>query len=283
MKKLPTRPNTGKWTTVPNTHKWHSIRNVVGTNKINMKNFLCMCRPCLNGEDKCENKVCPDVWHGFDLATKKNVSPNFEDWNVCPICKNSLLETHCEYWSQHIQNLSTITLLSDLISYIHNNPIPALNVNIDMQMYESDKNFLDFVALHYLPRDAPDSHAPINIVGDGNCFTRAVSFVLFRTQKKHCEIRTRIVYEGLLNMELYLDNSYLSKGTTHFYCRGTPADQCAMYSDNYNPDRNLDVRAILHTRVVKYLQRECFHGYLATVSGSQCYSKPCSICIPRWW
>ena len=125
MKKLPTRPNTGKWTTVPNTCKWHSITNVVSTNKINMKCFLYTCRPCLNGEDKCENKVCPDVWCGFDLGTIKKVSPNSENWNVCPIHKNSLPETHCEYWSQHIQNLSTITLLSGLISYIHNNPIPV--------------------------------------------------------------------------------------------------------------------------------------------------------------
>ena len=41
--------------------------------------------------------------------------------------------------------------------------IPALNVNIDMQMYESDKNSIDFVALHYLPKDAPDSYVPIKL------------------------------------------------------------------------------------------------------------------------
>ena len=37
MKKLATRPNMGKWTTVPDTHKLHSVTNVVGMKKINIK------------------------------------------------------------------------------------------------------------------------------------------------------------------------------------------------------------------------------------------------------
>ena len=99
MKKLPTRPKTGKWTTVPETLKWHSITNVVGTNRFNMRKTLCTCRPCMHGGDKCENQICPDVWHGFDLVTKRTVPPQFENWNVCQICKNTLHESHCEYWS----------------------------------------------------------------------------------------------------------------------------------------------------------------------------------------
>ena len=65
----------------------------------------------------------------------------------------------------------------------------------------------DFVALHYLPTDAPDSYAPIKIVGDGNCFSRAVSFILYHSQNRHSEIHTHIVYKGVHNMELYLNNT----------------------------------------------------------------------------
>ena len=90
-------------------------------------------------------------WHGFDLVTKRIVNPQFDSWNVCSIRTNRLDASHCDYWSEHIQNLSTINVLSDLINHIQNNPIPPLNVNIDMQMYESDKNSIHFVALHYLP------------------------------------------------------------------------------------------------------------------------------------
>ena len=111
-------------------------------------------------------------------------------------------------------------------------------------MYESDKNNIDLLALHYLLKDAPDSYAPIKIVGDGNCFSRAVSLILFHTQNKQSEIWTCIVYEGLQNMGLYLNNTYLTKDATNFYHQGTLSDQYDMYSDNYNPERDFDVRAI---------------------------------------
>ena len=94
------------------------------------------------------------------IWSQKNVSPQFNDWNVCPIHKNNLDIGHCDYCSEHIQNLSTINVFLDLIMCVQNNPIPPLHVNIDMQMCQSDKNCLDFVALHYLPTDAPDSYAP---------------------------------------------------------------------------------------------------------------------------
>ena len=55
-------------------------------------------------------------------------------------------------------------------------------------MTEALKSKLDFFALHYLPPDAPDSYAPLEIVGDGNCFPRTVSFMLFGTEGRHTEI-----------------------------------------------------------------------------------------------
>ena len=111
-------------------------------------------------------------------------------------------------------------------------------------MYEADKIFLDYVALHFLTSDAPDNYTPIKIVDDGNCFSRTVIFILFHTQHKHSEVRTHMVYEGVQNMELYLNNTYLAKGATHSYHRGTLFNHCAMYSDNYNPDSNFDVTQI---------------------------------------
>ena len=75
-------------------------------------------------------------------------------------------------------------------------------------MSENDRNNLDFVALHYLPSDAPGSFAPISIISDSNCFCRAVSYALFRTQNHYHEIRTRIVYESIKNMDKYLDTNY---------------------------------------------------------------------------
>ena len=242
--KLKSRPNTSKWTIVPDTRKIHSLTNVVGTSVINIKNLLCCCCGCMHGGTECQNKICPAPWKGYDLSLKKIVSTNFRNWMVCNICKNYLDVNHPDYWTEHLNQMSEITIFSELRDYIESNPIPELNVNIDTKMYESDKNILDFVALHYLPSDAPDSYAPVKIIGDGNCFPCSVSYVAFCTQNKHAEIRTQIVYEGVLNKDLYLNNEYLSEGATNFYSRGTLCDQYTMYSDNYNPNTPLNVEAI---------------------------------------
>ena len=39
-------------------------------------------------------------------------------------------------------------------------------------MLENEKDMLNYVALNYLPANAPDSFAPIKIYGDENSFPR---------------------------------------------------------------------------------------------------------------
>ena len=97
---------------------------------------------------------------------------------------------HTNYWAEHINQLSAISNFTELQEYIQWNPLPVLTVNIDIVMSEQDKQFLDFITLHYLPADAPGSFAPVNIMEDGNCFPRSISYVLFCTQFHYNEIRT---------------------------------------------------------------------------------------------
>ena len=150
----------------------------------------------MNGTE-CQNTLCPEPWKGFDLVQKKFISPQLDSWANCSICKNLLSPDNPNYWSEHIHQLSSISVFTDLIDYIQWNPLAPLQAHINYVMTEQDKQFLDFVALHYLPHDAPDSYAPITIVGDGNCFPRSVSYALFCTQNRHAEICTRIIYESV--------------------------------------------------------------------------------------
>ena len=175
MRKMATRQNTGAWTTIPDTCKLHSIMNVVGTKKLNIKRFLCTSGPYIHGGDKSENQVCPDIWCGFDLVKNKFVPAQFDKWNVSP---NTWMQVQLTYWSENIKIASTINVFSDLINYTQNNPPPSIHVNINMQMDESDKANIHFVALHYLQKDAPKSYTPIKILGDGNWFSRAAGFIL---------------------------------------------------------------------------------------------------------
>ena len=221
--------------------------------------MLCCCIGCMNGTE-CLNDVCPEPWKGFDLVQKKFLTPNLESWSICLTCKNFLSTDNVNYWTEHIDKLSSITLFTDLIQYIQWNPLPPLQANINNVMTENDKQFLDFVALHYIPNDAPDSYVSVAIVGDGNCFPRSVSYALFQTQECHAEIHTRIIYESVNNIDTYLDNAYLQMGTNYLYHRGTLAQQYAMYSDNYQPDRVLDVTSIYKQEVLDICQEGAYMG-----------------------
>ena len=256
--KLPTRPKTESWTTVPDTHKLHSVINSPGSHQINLKYILCCCIGCLNSSE-CQNNLCPRPWLGFNLQTKKYVAPKLNTWISCTVCKNLLCVQHTNYWAEHINQLSAISNFTEL-QYIQWNPLSVLTPNIDIVMSEQDKQFIDFVALHYLPSDAPDSFAPVSIVGDGNCFPRSISYVLFRTQSCYDEIRTRIIYESVQNMDMYLDNAYLQMGANHIYHRGSLAQQYAMYSDNYEPNVVLDIANIYKCEVLDICKDGAYMG-----------------------
>ena len=258
--KIPNRPNTSKWTSVPDTRKIHSITNVPKKQVINIKKFLCCCNGCIHGDGPCTNEVCPDIWQSFDLQKSIFVPTNMHSWEVCLTCKIQPLSSNNNYWADQIEELSKITSFDVLKHHINANVLPPFTYEKDINMYENDRNHLDFVALHYLPSDAPDSFAPISIIGDGNCFCRAVSYALFRTQNKYHEIRTRIVYESVKNMDKYLDTQYAQQGANHLYTRGTLIDQYAMYSDNYRPQEPLDVKKIYMKEVLDICKDGAFMG-----------------------
>ena len=48
-------------------------------------------------------------------------------------------------------------------------------------MRQEEINNLDLVTMHHMPDDMPPALAPIQIVGDGNCFPRTISYLLFKT------------------------------------------------------------------------------------------------------
>lgn len=57
-----------------------------------------------------------------------------------------------------------------------------------------------------------------------------------------------------------MDNAYLQMGANHLYHRGTLAQQYAMYSDNYQPDRVLDVTSIYKQEVLDICQDGAYMG-----------------------
>ena len=137
-------------------------------------------------------------------------------------------------WTSALRTLGTKTSFNDLQEYVKKNPLPFLDCHIDENLSQSETDHLDLVSLHYKPHDAPEGHAPCKIVGDGNCFPRALSYICFKNQDSHKEMRVCLVYEAVLNGKSYLSNRYL--------CRG---------SSSYNPTQELDVLNIYKKEVLE--------------------------------
>ena len=98
--------------------------------------------------------------------------------------------------------------------YIRGNAIPDYNYVANNILTQAEVELLDMVALHHMPNDMQAGLAPIQVEGDGNCFPRTVSYLLFKTENRYPEICVRITYEAVLNMAMYLDDNYVSNGHT---------------------------------------------------------------------
>ena len=217
-----------------------------------LHNFACCCEGCLHGGE-CTNTVCPDSWKGYDLEKKKYVESDLTFWVQDYSCvSNAQQENNIHVtWEQRLAQMSSISNFDDLKDYVNSNPLPAFEGSVQQDMTENDKSKLDFIALHHLPQDASDSFAPISIDGDGNCFPRSVSYILEKHEDRHKEIRVRIVYEAIQNMDKYLDNQYVSISALNVYGRATLVEQFAMYTEEFCPNIPLDVLNLYKKEVME--------------------------------
>ena len=76
------------------------------------------------------------------------------------------------------------------------------------------------------------------------------------------EIRVRLVYEAILNINSYVDDIYISVGARHSYGRATLTEQYAQYSDNFIPNtgRPIDVLDIYKKEVMDIRKDGAFMG-----------------------
>ena len=94
-----------------------------------------------------------------------------------------------------------------------------------------DKFQIDLTAQHFYPQDAPEHLIPCKCHGDGNCFMRTLSNLLFGTEDYHLALRAAAVFEAIIHRSYYLDNIYLQYGGTD---DNNLRSQFAVYSGVYN-------------------------------------------------
>ena len=113
-------------------------------------------------------------------------------------------------WYALADKFTNARVWSQAVSIVAANPIPAIQLH---RKYKQDRyDVICDTAKDFYPADHPQNFVPIFTVGDGNCFTRAVSHALFGTENKHIETRMRIVYAAVMKEDLFITNSYLCLG-----------------------------------------------------------------------
>lgn len=118
--------------------------------------------------------------------------------------------------------------------------------------YPVDWDEIDHVAKSYIPSDTPEKfrpnvYGPVKTRGDGNCFFRAISRLVYGVQSKHLEIRCRIVIDCVRNIQNYTNHEYLMRGASHIHknCTHIGAYYCSYSGIQDVGDRDLSDRGIL--------------------------------------
>ena len=149
------------------------------------------------------------------------MEPNLDFWFRDREPDLSILRVENVDWATRINEMSSIRTFTDLQVYVNNNLLPEFVCEPKYTMSAAETENLDLVALHHVPNDAPRNVSPIQIEGDGNCFPRSISYILYKSQNHYMEVRTRIIYEAVKNCDKHLDDFYISRGAVNFYDRGT--------------------------------------------------------------
>ena len=260
--KLISRPNTATWKGVKESRdELHSIMNRNDFLKVNVRNIICMCSKCLHGESdgECEYKDYTDNWCGFDMAKFRPTETDFQFWGNIPIRKigGSRIEFD---WQEKLDTLNSFNTYGELSEHVEHNPIPILQCRISDEMRPADDALVDAVSLYYRPTDCPSNYTPCTIVGDGNCFPRSLSFLCFRSEENHVEMRVRLIYEAIVNANIYLNNRHLSKGAQIVYRRGSPCATIALYSPGYRNDAARDIVGCYQHDVMEVVRPGAYCG-----------------------
>ena len=93
----------------------------------------------------------------------------------------------------------------------------------------------DTVAQSEIPNDGPVTMDAVYTLGDGNCFCRAISRAFYNDDKKHKELRARIVIEGVMNMDKYLSDDCLERGASYIHQNAELPCVFATFSEFYTP------------------------------------------------
>ena len=166
-------------------------------------------------ENKCHNNDCS--------AVTQSVAQHQPEWQYCHI--------DIQYWVNKQNEFANCTTFQD-VKNVANTVKEDHQMRIQSNGVRASENFtIDPIVLHLYPSDDPVLMTLVKWYGDGNCFMRSVSKLIFGTEAHHLAVWAAVVLEAVLILSYYLDNTYLNSGSN------TPKNltsQYGIYSESYN-------------------------------------------------
>ena len=241
---------------IPGIKKIHSIRTTGKEGAIEVRRLTCYCYGCQRGSE-CRNKNIVDKWKIISFTEGKiftnkhwNSAENKKQKSKVSVTKQrkqtvlkdvkfslpkkmsrtSRPKRKVETWveiGERLQRCKTYLALKEEVKKI---TLP-IKVQENLTDLEIKNPTPDKISLDIYPHDAPQGYTPISVYGDGNCFTRSLSVLVYGNEEKHTELRARLCAEAVVHNEFYLDNDYLN---LHGKFQADIAEYLAIVSESYS-------------------------------------------------
>ena len=180
-------------------HKKLKSRPNTQNDNLDVRTFSCCCQHCLQGDEPCSNIINPDDWKQYNFRTKKFQKADRKWWlDICQDQIHKIQGNAAEEpdnniqdefdWAGKVACMSSLSSYNELQEYVNNNPLLNFNDEPNDTIAQEEINNLDIVALHHILHDAPQRIAPVSVEGDGNCFPRTISYLLYKTERRYMEI-----------------------------------------------------------------------------------------------
>lgn len=189
---------------------------------------------------------CAEMECGVDSATVQSES-------TCKLVDDLRCEeqvsAQCENmvdWERilvQMERCRTYPALKRLFLSLSLPPLPSVYTG----RFSIDSDIIDTVATSLIPvsRNVPQDLVATSTRMDGNCFTRSLAKYALNRQECHGEFRVRLVQEGILREEYYLNNDYLKVGGNECVTDDNYVLRYMQYSNHYNPCSPLNRQEIV--------------------------------------
>ena len=144
-------------------------------------------------------------------------------------------------WIERLNNLQSCATYSELEQMALDLSQHFELVEEILKMFLDENDEIDYVALKFCPYKV-EHLTPITSIADGNCFPRSLSMLMYGNQNSPVEMYMRIIVEGAVNKNKYLNNGYLSIDS----CEDLVSQYC-LYSGSLVPCNRFTHKSISTT------------------------------------